>query len=128
MCNIYPCIKGKSQFSFPSWSHFRTNWKFSENSVSGNEKTRPHKPEKFCLHHLIYFEWFTLHNWLTCHKIISEKIQIWLFEQSTADRTSMMSLTVNELILVLLSDWDVMIPVELNAVLWLDSVKRFIKW
>ncbi len=90
--------------------------------------TRPRKPEKFRIHRLFFFEWFTLHNWLSHHKIIWKKFKIWLFEQLTANGTSMMSLTVNELLLVLLCDWDVTIPAEPNAILWLDSAKRFIKW
>jgi hypothetical protein len=66
----------------------------------------------FFIHHLIYFEWFILHNWLTYYKKIWDKVQTWLFEWIAADRTNMMSLTVDELILVLLCDWDVTIPTD----------------
>jgi len=84
---------------------------------------RPRTPEKFCIHHLIYFERFILHNWLTYYKKIWDKVQTWLFEWIAVDRTNMMSLAVHGLILVLLCDWDVTIPTDEGTSL--DAPLRF---
>jgi hypothetical protein len=38
------------------------------NFATGPAPPRPRTPENFFIHHLIYFEWFIIHNWLIYYK------------------------------------------------------------